>query len=118
MLTGERKRWLVVARGKHPVVVDDLDRGPEVERPPLERGVAEPSRARQRFLDLGQAEADVARAELDRRVAEQGLDPFRRVTWRAFERLSEPVPRLAELDAAQPERPHLCAQAQRFLRIR
>ena len=43
MLTGERKRGLVVARGEHPVVVGDLDRGAEVERPPFERGVAEPS---------------------------------------------------------------------------
>src|SRR4029077_9026228 len=105
VLAREGERGPVVALGTHAVVVRDLDRGAEVERAPFERDVAETSREGQSLLDLGEAEPLVARAELDRGVSEQRLDALGRCGGRAFERYAEPVERLRQLDAAEPEGP-------------
>lgn len=101
---GERGR--IEARGTRAVVVGDLDRGAEMERPPLERGIAQSAGERQRLLYLREAVARVSRSKLDRGMAEQCLDALGRVVRHALERLSEPVARLRQLDPAEPERPH------------
>ena len=117
MLARKEQGRLVEARSAYAVVVGDLHRGAEVDRSPLQRGIAELTRERERLLDLGQTEARVPRAELDRRMSEQSRDAFGRQIRCPFERFPEPVASLPQLDPAQPERPDHRTEAKRFLRV-